>query len=118
MVDSMNEKMFTALACVVVFGFAVGFISASMSVKPDPQQPQSPPMITYFVDGTLGWRTPKENGAAPADVLRATIGRMEYEQGTPLGNDRNAKALIKAKEALAILEGREIETKDGFPLIE
>ena len=64
------------------------------------------------------WRTPKADGMSPQQVLEATIARMQYEQGTELGNDKNAKALVKAMEALAILEDRPTETKDGFPIIE
>jgi hypothetical protein len=64
------------------------------------------------------WRTPKAAGMAPQQVLEATIARMQYEQGTELGSDKNARALVKAMEALAILENRPTETVDGFPIIE
>ena len=64
------------------------------------------------------WRTPKADGMTPLGVLQSTIKRMQYEQTTPLGNDQNAKALVKVLEAVAILEGRETKTEDGFPIIE
>ena len=64
------------------------------------------------------WRTPMQSGMSPREVLASTVARMQYEQTTPLGSDQNAKALIKAMEALAILEGRSTETADGFPIIE
>jgi hypothetical protein len=64
------------------------------------------------------WRTPELSGMSPRQVLQSTAKQMEYEQGTELGSDRNAQALIKVLEAIAILEGRETKTEDGFPIIE
>jgi hypothetical protein len=43
---------------------------------------------------------------------------MQYEQGTELGIDRNAQAIIKVLDAIATLEGRQLVTEDGFPIIE
>lgn len=88
-----------------------------------PSQPEPKKTAIEMADqsGThmaIFWRTPSQSGMSPREVLESTIARMQYEQGTPLGNDRNAKALVKAMEALAILEGRPTETAEGFPIIE
>ena len=64
------------------------------------------------------WRTPELSGMSPRQVLESTAKRMEYEQSTELGSDRNAQAMVKVLEAIAILEGRETKTEDGFPIIE
>ena len=80
------------------------------------QQPQ--PAREQAVSIALMWRTPMSDGASPRQVLQSTAKRMEYEQSTLLGSDRNAQALVKVLEAIAILEGRETTTEDGFPIIE
>jgi hypothetical protein len=79
--------------------------------SPDDRYEQSPAMA-------IMWRTPNADGMAPLSVLRSAAKRMQYEQGTPLGNDQAAKALVKVLEAVAILEGRETVTAEGFPIIE
>jgi hypothetical protein len=85
--------------------------------QPQPQQ-QPQPAREQAVSIALMWRTPMADGASPRQVLQSTAKRMEYEQSTLLGSDRNAQALIKVLEAIAILEGRETKTEDGFPIIE
>ena len=89
--------------------------------QPQPQQQNIPSAKdgwrkdAYMV---IAWRTPMLDGMSPREVLASTVARMQYEQTTLLGSDRNAQALVKAMEALAILEGRSTETADGFPIIE
>lgn len=85
--------------------------------QPQPQQP-APTNWQPKVHMAVMWRTPTLDGTSPREVLESVVARMQYEQGTPLGNDRNAKALVKAMEALAILDGRSTETAEGFPIIE
>jgi hypothetical protein len=79
--------------------------------SPGDRYEQSPMMAVM-------WRTPNADGMSPLGVLQSTVKRMQYEQTTPLGNDQNAKALVKVLEAVAILEGRETVTAEGFPIIE
>jgi hypothetical protein len=90
--------------------------------QPQQQQTEPTPPTAIVHQQQVGmaimWRTPMQSGMSPREVLASTIARMQYEQTTLLGNDRNAKALVKAMEALAILEDRPTETTDGFPIIE
>ena len=93
--------------------------------QPQPQQDEPAKWVNIpedryqqTVNMAVMWRTPKAAGMTPQQVLEATIARMQYEQGNELGSDKNARALVKAMEALAILEDRPTETKDGFPIIE
>ena len=86
--------------------------------QPQAQQQPQPERREQSVSIALMWRTPIADGASPRQVLQSTAKRMEYEQSTLLGSDRNAQALIKVMEAIAILEGRETTTEDGFPIIE
>jgi hypothetical protein len=93
--------------------------------QPQPQQPAIPQAIEPMADRyeqspmmAVLWRTPNADGMSPLGALQSTVKRMQYEQGTPLGNDQTAKALVKVLEAVAILEGRETKTEDGFPIIE
>lgn len=90
--------------------------------QPQQQQtePATPAAIVHQqqVGMAIMWRTPQASGMSPREVLASTVARMQYEQTTLLGSDRNAQALIKAMEALAILEDRPTETADGFPIIE
>jgi hypothetical protein len=79
------------------------------AANPDMGNPISPTRAT--------WRTPTQPGMAPLQALKSTSAQMQYEQGTDLGSDANARALILVMEAVAILEGRD-RTVDGFPVIE
>ena len=79
--------------------------------SPDDRYEQSPMMAVM-------WRTPNADGMSPLGALQSTVKRMQYEQGTPLGSDGTAKALVKVLEAVTILEGRETVTAEGFPIIE
>ena len=82
------------------------------AIEPSHERYQQSPMMAVM------WRTPNADGMAPLSVLQSTVKRMQYEQTTPLGNDQTAKALVKVLEAVAILEGRETVTAEGFPIIE
>jgi len=86
--------------------------------QPQPQQVETAPKRSPSCGMAIMWRTPTQSGMSPQEVLASTVARMQHEQSTPLGSDRNARALVKAMEALAILDGRDIETADGFPIIE
>jgi hypothetical protein len=99
-------------------------VLVSNMTQPQPQQ-NAPTAIDPSQDRyeqspvmAIMWRTPNAGGMSPLGVLKSSATRMQYEQGTPLGNDQNAKALVKVLEAVAILEGRETVTDDGFPIIE
>ena len=48
------------------------------------------------------------DAAAPADVLKATLLRMQHLQSTAAGSDRNARALWNVKQAIDVLEGTEV----------
>jgi hypothetical protein len=117
-------KFVVGLVAIVVMVSFVALVLFSVShvfylamTQPQAQQ-QLQPAREQAVSIALMWRTPMSDGASPRQVLQSTVKRMEYEQGTELGSDRNAQALIKVLEAIAILEGRETKTEDGFPIIE
>jgi hypothetical protein len=118
-----NGQAFLAAFWVLVI-FVALVISVAESVRiykqmTQPQAQQQPqPAREQAVSIALMWRTPMSEGASPRQVLQSTAKRMEYEQSTLLGSDQNAQALIKVLEAIAILEGRETKTEDGFPIIE
>jgi hypothetical protein len=121
-----NGQAFTVLLLVCVLLFALPLSIAETRriwIMTQPQQQQSeptPPTAPHQqqVGMAIMWRTPQASGMSPREVLASTVARMQYEQTTLLGSDRNAQALVKAMEALAILEGRSTETADGFPIIE
>jgi hypothetical protein len=102
---------------VCIIAFLIAFQGYMMANLPQPQQ-QPQPAREQAVSIALMWRTPMADGASPRQVLQSTAKRMEYEQSTLLGSDQNAQALIKVMEAIAILEGRDTTTEDGFPIIE
>jgi hypothetical protein len=88
-------------------------------VQPQPQQQPQPHVIhEQSVGMAIMWRTPQTAGMTPLEVLQSAAKRMQYEQGTELGNDRNAQAIVKVLDAIATLEGRQTTTEDGFPIIE
>lgn len=122
-----NGKAITALMLIIVILIVLPISIAETKrlwnmTQPQQQQPEptAPSAIVHQqqVGMAIMWRTPSQSGMSPREVLASTVARMQYEQGTPLGSDRNARALVKAMEALAILEGRSTETADGFPIIE
>lgn len=53
-----------------------------------------------------GSQTP--DAAAPADVLKAVLLRIEHLQKGATGSDRNARALWDVKKAIDTLEGKEV----------
>lgn len=58
---------------------------------------------------TITWegsQTP--DAAAPADVLKAVLLRIEHLQKGATGSDRNARALWDVKKAIDTLEGKEV----------
>jgi hypothetical protein len=118
-------KFVVGLAAIVVMVSFVALIALSVSrvfhlamTQPQAQQQPQPERREQAVSIALMWRTPMMDGASPRQVLESTAKRMQYEQGTLLGSDLNAQALVKVLEAIAILEGRETTTEDGFPIIE
>lgn len=122
-----NGQTSAIVALVILFSILTAAQVAMMIAMTQPQANQTPPASTASPskDGwrkdaymAIMWRTPMMDGMSPREVLASTVARMQYEQTTLLGSDRNAQALIKAMEALAILEGRSTETADGFPIIE
>jgi hypothetical protein len=114
-----NGQVSAFVALLVLFSILTAAQVAMMinMTQPQPQQPQ-PERREQSVSIALMWRTPMMDGASPRQVLESTAKRMQYEQGTELGSDLNAQALVKVLEAIAILEGRETVTADGFPIIE
>jgi Flp pilus assembly protein TadB len=100
---------------VALIAISVSFAFYSAMTQPQTQQQ---PAREQAASIALMWRTPISDGASPRQVLQSTAKRMEYEQTTELGSDRNAQALIKVMEAIAILEDRETTTENGFPIIE
>jgi len=124
-----NGKAITILMLILAFLILLPVSIAETRriwhmTQPQPQQTTptaiDPTQDRYKQSPVLAimWRTPNAGGMTPLGVLKSASKRMQYEQGTPLGNDQNAKALVKVLEAVAILEGREIVTEDGFPIIE
>jgi hypothetical protein len=122
-------KFVVGLLAIVVMVSFVALIALSVSrvfysamMQPPPQQDSPYGFRTPDTERqsymAIMWRTPELSGMSPRQVLQSTAKRMEYEQGTELGSDRNAQALIKVLEAIVILEGRETTTGDGFPIIE
>jgi hypothetical protein len=117
-------------AVLVVFLVLLAIVAMPVSVAesvriykqmthPKPQQqPQSHVIHEQSVGMAIMWRTPQTAGMTPLEVLQSTAKRMQYEQGTELGNDRNAQAIVKVLDAIATLEGRQTTTEDGFPIIE
>jgi hypothetical protein len=95
-----------------------------LMVQPQSQPQPQPPIVIQSEMQRIGaymavaWRTESHAGISPREVLESTASRMQYEQTTAMGNDKNAQALIKVLESIAILEGRSTETADGFPIIE
>ena len=74
---------------------------------------------TFDRRATFYWRTPTDtDGVAPLAVLQAAADRMQFEQGTPLGSDRNARAIIKVLDAISELQGKQTATPDGTPIIQ
>jgi hypothetical protein len=57
-----------------------------------------------------------DSSVRPIDVIRVTIDRIEAEQQTDLGSNRNAKAMVLLLQAISALEG-EREDVDGIPII-
>ena len=126
----MKNGQAVFVTCSIIMWFIVGplviaeVLRFKNMTQPQPQQPAIPqaiePMQSYRKDAymAIAWRGVGINGITPLEVLRSASERMQYEQGTPLGNDQTAKALVKVLEAVAILEGRETKTEDGFPIIE
>ena len=113
-----GETILAIVAVGILLGIFILLIFASwVLVMHEPKKPQ-PERREQAVSIALMWRTPMADGASPRQVLESTAKRMEYEQSTLLGSDRNAQALIKVLEAIAILEGRDTTTEDGFPIIE
>lgn len=116
-----NGKSITILSLIIVL-LIVMPVSIAETRRiwnmTQPQQQQDTNRREQSVSMAVMWRTPQQSGASPQGVLESVIARMQYEQTTMLGNDRNAKALVKAMEALAILEDRPTVTGDGFPIIE
>jgi hypothetical protein len=104
------------LSCIIFLLVSAIWILA-MSDQPQ-QQPQSHVIHEQSVGMAIMWRTPQTAGMTPLDVLQSAAKRMQYEQGTELGNDRNAQAIVKVLDAIATLEGRQTTTEDGFPIIE
>lgn len=121
-----NGQTSAIIALVILFSVLTAAQVAMIINMTQPQANQTTPTPPVrdnshreqSVGMAIMWRTPMQSGMSPREVLASTIARMQYEQNTILGNDRNAKALIKAMEALAILEDRPTETDDGFPIIE
>ena len=126
-----NGKAITTLMLILAFLILLPLSLAEtrriwIMTQPQPQQPPSishplPSMPERYEQSpvmAIMWRTPKADGMSPLGVLQSASKRMQYEQGTPMGNDQTAQALIKVLEAVAILEGRETITADGFPIIE
>lgn len=116
-----NAQSTAVMAVLICISFFIATVLVNM-VQPQPQQSASPLPEASVHQQSVGmaimWRTPQASGMSPREVLASTIARMQYEQTTLLGSDRNAKALVKAMEALAILEDRPIVTGDGFPIIQ
>jgi hypothetical protein len=115
-----NGQTSTVIALLVLFSVLTAAQVATMisMTQPQAQQQPQPERREQAVSIALVWRTPMSDGASPRQVLQSTAKRMEYEQSTELGSDRNAQAMVKVLEAIAILEGRETTTEDGFPIIE
>jgi len=120
-----SETIFTAVF-VLINTFFIGVFSGRMIEEKS--QPKAIEVATEEsksqpIDATnppamfSNWRTPTQPGMAPLHALRATSERMQIEQGTDLGSDANARALILVMEAVAILEGRD-RTVDGIQVIE
>jgi hypothetical protein len=109
-----------ASAVVILFlpFFAVESIRFYKEMNQPQQQSQSRVIHEQSVGMAIMWRTPQTAGMTPLDVLQSAAKRMQYEQGTELGNDRNAQAIVKVLDAIATLEGRQATTEDGFPIIE
>lgn len=105
------------LASLLIAIATLQIVAVVSMAQPQPQQP-AVERVTVFTDQAFGWRSATKPGTAPIDVINATIDQMQYEQGTALGSDSNARALIEIMRAKAILEGRATETAEGFPIIE
>jgi cytochrome c oxidase assembly factor CtaG len=122
----MTNGQTSAIVALLILFSVLNAAQVAMIIKmTQPQANQTepaPPASTQPHQQQVGmaimWRTPQASGMSPREVLASTVARMQYEQTTLLGSDRNAQALVKAMEALAILEGRSTETADGFPIIE
>lgn len=125
-----NGKAITTLMLILAFLILLPLSLAETRriwnmTQPQPQQDEPAKWVNVpdaryqqTVNMAVMWRTPNAGGLSPQQALEATVARMQYEQGTMLGSDKNAKALVKAMEALAILEDRPTVTEDGFPIIE
>lgn len=65
------------------------------------------------------WGSEFGDGASPLDAINATIGRIQFEQGTDkFASDQNARALAFLMLARQELEGKTTTTEDGFPILE
>jgi Na+-translocating ferredoxin:NAD+ oxidoreductase RnfG subunit len=114
-----NGHTSTIIALLLLFSVLSAAQVAMIISMTQPQAQQQPqPAREQAVSIALMWRTPMTDGASPRQVLQSTAKRMQYEQSTILGSDRNAQALVRVLEAIAILEGRDTKTEDGFPIIE
>lgn len=64
---------------------------------------------------SIHWRG--DSGAAPSDVIRLTLNRLEDEQrGGPFADPRNAKAIVLLMQAEQELNGTQANV-DGVPVI-
>lgn len=70
------------------------------------------PGLSIVFAGTSG------EGTTVADVINATIHRMEFEQGSDMASDQNARAMVLLLQAKSVLAGTDAETEDGIPVIE
>ena len=59
---------------------------------------------------------PDDETVRPVDVIRSTIDRMQAEQKTDLGSDKNARAMVLMIEAFNVLQGSD-QIIDGVPVI-
>ena len=64
------------------------------------------------------WRGTADAGASTLDVVNATIGRMQFEQGSDMASDKNARALAHMMLARQELEGKQTKTDDGLSILE
>lgn len=58
----------------------------------------------------------QDSSVRPVDVIAITIDRMEAEQQTDLGSDKNARAMVLLMQAMQVLQGEDQEI-DGVPVI-
>lgn len=67
----------------------------------------------------LPFVSPTSTGVTPLQMLRQTLAGMTFanEHYPELAGPNAAKATASLIQTIAILEGRETETSDGFPII-